>query len=100
MSASNFYGESADSQSGNGATIVLVPSSPVSLSDDLSVTTASLIGIKWQNGVSTGGTPILDYKVWYDQSLDDYVVLDDSVNELKYTTTVLLTPGSIYKFKV
>lgn len=64
--AINFYGESVDSDAGNGATILLVPSAPVNIQDDTGVTSATVIGLTWDNGVSTGGSPILDYRISYD----------------------------------
>jgi hypothetical protein len=64
--AINFYGESIESDGGNGATVLVVPSAPVNLQDDTSVTTATVIGFTWSNGISTGGSPILDYRVSYD----------------------------------
>jgi hypothetical protein len=46
--------------------VLTVPNAPVNLLDDVSVTTASVIGLKWSNGISTGGSPIIDYRVSYD----------------------------------
>ena len=89
-----------ESDAGNGATILLVPSAPVNLADNIAVTDATQIGFTWQNGISTGGSPILDYKVSYDQSTGVYVDLEDGIATLSYTTTVLLTPGATYNFKV
>lgn len=64
--AINFYGESIESDAANGATVLLVPSSPVNLQDDVATTNAAVIGFIWDNGISTGGSPILDYRVSYD----------------------------------
>jgi hypothetical protein len=64
--ASNFYGQGPASVAGNGATIVLVPSAPVSLTNDAALTSDSQVGFTWTNGPSTGGRPIIDYRVWYD----------------------------------
>lgn len=64
--AINYYGESLASDSGNGATILLVPDSPIVLSDIPSVTTAYVIGLSWADGTSTGGTPIIDYRITFD----------------------------------
>jgi hypothetical protein len=50
----------------NGAIIVTVPDAPVSLQNDLLITTAYKIGFTWQDGPSKGGAPILDYRVSYD----------------------------------
>ena len=64
--AINYYGDSVESDAGNGATILLVPSAPLNLADNVAVTDASKIGFTWYNGISTGGSPILDYRVSYD----------------------------------
>lgn len=64
--AINFYGESVESDAANGATILLVPSAPVNLREDTVVTSASQLGILWDNGISQGGSTILDYRVSFD----------------------------------
>jgi hypothetical protein len=64
--AYNYYGNSLESDAANGATILLVPSASVGLRDNTAVTTASVVGLKWNNGISTGGSPIIDYRVSYD----------------------------------
>jgi len=51
---------------GNGATIVLVPSPPIQLTNDATLTSDGKVGFTWKNGPSSGGRPILDYTVWYD----------------------------------
>ena len=96
----NVYGESAASASGNGATIVLVPDAPINLADNSVVTTQSVIGLTWSNGPSAGGSSIIDYRISYDQSTGEFVHLESGVIGQSYTTTVLLTPGAVYKFKV
>ena len=100
ITATNFYGESIQSDAGNGGTILYVPSAPVGLADSTAVTTASVIGLTWNNGVSTGGSPIIDYRVSYDQSTGVYKVLDSGIADRSYQTTVTLTPGATYNFKV
>lgn len=77
--AINFYGESASSDAGNGGTILYVPSKPVGLTNNLSVTTASIIGLTWNNGISTGGSPILDYRVSYDHSTGVWTTLETGI---------------------
>jgi hypothetical protein len=100
VSATNTYGESSDSPAGNGATMVLVPDSPISVQDNPEVTSATVIGLTWQNGKSSGGSPVIDYRVSYDQSIGSYVVLADGITTQSYQTEVLLTPGANYKFRV
>ena len=58
---------------------MLVPSAPVGLANIPTTTTASVIGLSWNNGISTGGSPIIDYRVSYDQSTGVYVVLASGV---------------------
>lgn len=100
VTATNVYGESAYSVPGNGAIILQVPSAQVGLAFDTLVTTASVIKITWNNGISTGGSPIIDYRVSYDQSIGIYTVLATGLTVKTYTTLVTLTPGATYRFKV
>lgn len=64
------------------------------------MTTASLIGLTWQVGASSGGEPIIDYRIYYDQSTDIWIELEDGVATRTYTTSALLTKGRTYKIKV
>jgi hypothetical protein len=100
VTASNSYGESAASEIGSGAVIILVPYSPVGLADNTAVTNAARIGLTWNNGLNTGGSPIISYRVTYDQSTGTWTTLATGVLTRSYTTTVVLTPGAFYKFRV
>ena len=64
--AYNKYGSSGVSVVGNGATIIAVPEAPVNLRSDGSVTSASVIGLIWEDGSTDNGDPILDYTLFYD----------------------------------
>jgi hypothetical protein len=77
--AINFYGESIESDAQNGAVILLVPSAPLNLADDEANTSASVISFSWENGESTGGSPVIDYRISYDQALGNWVILDSGV---------------------
>jgi len=98
--AINFYGESVESDAGNGAIVLLVPDPPVGLADNTAVTTAYVIGFTWNDGISTGGSPIIDYRITYDQSIGVYITLDEGILTNSYSTKVVLTPGAAYAFKV
>lgn len=74
VAASNVYGISEHSVAGNGAVIVTVPDAPIGVADNAVVTTATRIGITWQRGASNGGTPIIDYRVSWDQGTGTWVV--------------------------
>ena len=98
--ATNPYGDSLASDSGNGGIVVLVPDSPINLQNDLSVTTASVIKFTWDDGAQNGGESIIDYRVSYDQSTGNFVVLASGVLTREYTTDVTLEAGQFYTFKV
>ena len=51
------------SDTGNGAKIVYPPDAPLSLSDDADITNDMQVGLTWSDGVSNGGTPVIDYQV-------------------------------------
>lgn len=53
----------------------------------------------WNEGAAAGGTPVIDYRIWYDQGINTYAVLAIGVLTEYYTTTSLQT-GTVYKFKV
>lgn len=100
VTAQNVYGDSLESAEGSGANIVLVPDAPITLADAPGVTTASQIGLTWAAGASSGGKPILDYRVYFDQSTNNWIELEDSITTRSYTTTTTLIRGRTYKFKV
>lgn len=65
----NDFGESPFSPVGQGGIIKKVPDSPVSLVNDESVTNDLTIRFTWSAGAHDGGTPVLDYSVYYDEGL-------------------------------
>ena len=78
----------------------MVPDAPINLLNDPTVTDASKIKFIWDQGASSGGVPVIDYDVYYDQGIDDYILLAADVLTQYYTTTVTLTPDLVYSFKV
>lgn len=62
-----------------------------------------MISFTWQNGLSSGGSPIIDYRVSWDSATGagaSFTVLATAVLTKSYTTTSTLTAGAIYTFKV
>jgi hypothetical protein len=53
----------------------------------------------WQEGPTYYGASIIDYRIFYDQGIDDFVELASDVTDLFYTLTSIVT-GTNYKFKV
>lgn len=52
--------------------------------------------------MSNGGSPVIDYRVEYDQSMDVWIEVATSWTANYFTTSYLqpITPGNYYKFKV
>jgi hypothetical protein len=63
------------------------------------LTDATSIAFTWDDGAD-GGTPIIDYQLWYALELEDFTQLETSLTEKSYVTSVTLVAGSNYKFKL
>jgi hypothetical protein len=61
ISAINIVGESEASLEGNGARVLTSPDKPLNLKNVASQTTSTQIGLTWQEGLSYGGSPVIDY---------------------------------------
>jgi hypothetical protein len=96
--AINSYGDSFASEPGDGVAVVFLPDAPINLANNAAITSATTVGLTWSNGISNGGSVIIDYKVWYDQGTGSYITLTTATTN-SYTATSM-TPGSTYKFKV
>lgn len=80
---------------------MLVPNLPVNLQNNPAITLATRIGLTWSDGTSSGGVPILDYQVWYDQGIlnSNLILLAQNLTTKSYTA-IGLTEGTFYVFKV
>jgi len=61
--AINVYGNSLNSEEGNGAIITTTPDSPINLAEDSTHRTKSTLGLTWSQAEFTGGAVILDYRI-------------------------------------
>ena len=77
-----------------------MPDAPISLTNDPIVTTDTQIRFTWADGASDGGNAVIDYAVFYDKGTDNFVLLAGAVTNKFYLTSVTLTSGTTYKFKV
>jgi len=75
-----------------------IPNSPTNLANNAVITAASVIGLTWTADYD-GGSPILDYKVYFDQGTSTWTPFAFGVTETSFTATGL-TSGTTYKFKV
>lgn len=98
--AENVYGSSTISLAGNGALCQVVPSEPINLVNDIPTTNAFNIGLDWDEPTNDGGTPVIDYRVWYKLEDGEFYELTENVIGSYYLTTFDLVPGANYDFKV
>jgi hypothetical protein len=59
-----------------------------------------VIRFTWSDGLSDGGSPVIDYTVYYDQGSNTFVELESGVTSQFYLTSVTLNAGTTYVFKV
>lgn len=99
MVAENYYGDSAQSDEGNGAVIITYPDAPISLTETIASRSPTSITFSWTEGPSNGGSAVLDYRITYDQSTGSFIELDNAVLSTSFTATSL-TFGLTYTFRV
>lgn len=61
--AYNKYGDSIESEPGNGAIIITFADAPIDLAEVAILRTHSSISFTWAQGLSNGGSPEIDYRV-------------------------------------
>jgi hypothetical protein len=77
--AVNLYGESQVSEAGHEAQILTIPDKPVSLAEVVAMRSDNSITVSWEAGAQDGGAPVLDYRISYDQSIADWIVLSSGI---------------------
>ncbi len=77
-----------------------IPDTPITLLINGAVTTPQVIGFTWSSGTSNGGSPIIDYRISYDQATSTWIALASGITTLSYMTTTPLVEGATYRFKV
>ncbi len=76
-----------------------VPNASTALTRDEINTSSQQVVFTWVAPSSTGGAPILDYTIQWDQGTSTYVQTASGITALTFTKTEV-TPGTTYKFKV
>ena len=77
-----------------------MPDAPINVANNPAVTSATKVGLTWQDGSSNGGTQIIDYTINYSSTNSNFVVLVSGLTSLSYATTITLTKGQTYYFQV
>jgi hypothetical protein len=57
----------------------VIPDAPVNLANNALITDASRIGLTWFKGPSNGGTPVLDYRLFYALENEAYTELASGI---------------------
>jgi hypothetical protein len=66
--------------------------------DDI-LTTTTAINILWDDGSYNGNSPVIDYRVSFDQAIGVWVTLVEGITGKNFLATGLTT-GLTYSFKV
>jgi len=54
----------------------------------------------WTAPTVIGGSPIIEYRISWDQGINNYILLEYGITGTSYTTTAALVANTVYKFKV
>jgi hypothetical protein len=100
VSYTNAVGSSSASELGNGAVIITNPDPPSLLQNKPAITSSTVIALSWTATVVVGGTPVIDYRVSWDQGTGAYVELESGITTTSYSTTAVLPANTYFKFKV
>ena len=79
----------------------MVPDAPINLGNLVAITLDDRIGLSWDDGLSNGGTSIIDYQVYFDDGLGTgvFIELASALTERKYTASGLYS-GLLYTFRI
>lgn len=77
-----------------------MPDAPLNLVNVVEITNAFNIGMDWDHGLDDGGSPVIDFKVWYALENEAYVNYVEGITTDFYTTEYTTEHGRNYKFKV
>ena len=72
------------------------------MSYNATLTSGNLVALSWTDNANTGGLPILDYRITYDNatSMASFMVLRTTVTSKALNVTTGLKPGLTYTFKI
>lgn len=97
--ATNIYGDSTQSDQGNGAVIYFYPDQPVDVTEDMNDRSISTVGLNWLDGADPGGLPILDYRLTITSS-DGLYNLVEVVDLSRAYVATDLSLGVTYYFEI
>ena len=72
---------------------------PINLANNVAITASGVVGLTWSAGASSGGSPVIDYRISYRAGSDAYTILANAVTTTAYTASSLVA-NTIYTFKI
>ena len=97
--ATNSLGSSDYSQNGSGAKIITKPDAPISLTEDTTIKSPTILGISWTPPTFNGGTAITDYLINFAKSDEEFSATPIVVKNTNYEAESLTT-GVSYKIRI
>lgn len=76
-----------------------IPDAPTNLANVVPLTASGVIGLTWTPGPYDGGSPVIDYSIYFKTGADPYFLLAQGFSGLTFTTYGRI-PDAIYTFKV
>jgi hypothetical protein len=73
--ATNKYGDSLESDIGNGAILMTNPDTPRFVQENTNLRSPTSISISWSQGLNNGGDTILDYRISMAESSNSFDVI-------------------------
>ena len=98
----NAFGEGRASSNEVSIIAASLPTAPLALANDATVTASGIVGLKWTTPTSDGGGSIIDYQISSKIGTGAtvaYSILDSGVTTTSYTASSL-TADVVYTFKV
>ena len=87
--AYNLYGDSDESAVGNGAVILTFPDPQINLQEEIAYRSATSITFSWSLGAANGGAEVLDFRIYYEHTNGEWLILASEVSTQQYTATGL-----------
>ena len=95
----NAFGEGRASSNEVSIIAASLPTAPLALANDATVTASGIVGLTWTTPTSDGGSPVIDYQISSKIGAGAYSVLDSGITTTSYTASSLTT-YVVYTFKV
>jgi hypothetical protein len=97
--AVNAYGETVQSEEGNGAYYTTLPDKPINLIENLILRTATQNSLTWSSGAYDGGLAVIDYRINRKEGNGVYSEFASGITGTTFLTSGLVL-GATYTWTV